>query len=157
MDLLIESIQNFAITQNEQRFDACLDEIITRVSGLYTADAEYEWNNLKENYSKIKYLNELLNFYNIKQTKKFIQLIGIFMESIDLTTKIYLCEINWTDHPIIEGYLIESLNAHNPLQKLGAVSRAYELLVPIIEAMRNEKIVPEIKDQNFVKTFDLKN
>jgi hypothetical protein len=157
MDLLIESIQNFAISQNEQHFDACLDEIISRVNNLYTADADFEWYNLRENFSKVKYLNELLNFYNINQTKKLVYLIGIFMESIDRTTKIYLYEINWESYPNIESYLLESLNANNPLQKLGAITKAYDLLVPIIESMRNEKVIFEINDQEFLKTFDLKN
>ena len=157
MDLLIESIQNFAISQNEQHFDACLDEIISRVNNLYTADADFEWYNLRENFSKVKYLNELLNFYNINQTKKLVYLIGIFMESIDRTTKIYLYEINWESYPNIESYLLESLNANNPLQKLGAITKAYDLLVPIIEDLRNEKVIFEINDQEFLKTFDLKN
>jgi hypothetical protein len=157
MDFLIESIQNFAISQNEQHFDACLDEIISRVNNLYTADADFEWYNLRENFSKVKYLNELLNFYNINQTKKLVYLIGIFMESIDRTTKIYLYEINWESYPNIESYLLESLNANNPLQKLGAITKAYDLLVPIIEDLRNEKVIFEINDQEFLKTFDLKN
>lgn len=156
MELLIKSIENFAISQNEQTFDSCLDEIIFRVNGLYTVDAEFEWTSLQENYSKIKYLSELLNFYNITQTKKLVQLIGIFMESIDRISQMYLREINWDDNPIIQGYLIESLNAHNPLHKLGSVFKAYEILVPIIEGYRNEKVVPKVTDHNFIKTFDLK-
>ena len=156
MELLIKSIEHFAISQNEQTFDNCLDEIIFRVNNLYTVDAEFEWQSLRENYSKIKYLNELLNFYNIKQTKKFVTLIGIFLESIDRTTQMYLREINWDDNPTIQDYLLNSLNAQNPLHKLGLVLKAYQLLVPIIEGYRNEKIDFEIKDQNFIKTFDLK-
>ena len=156
MELLIKSIEHFAISQNEQTFDNCLDEIIFRVNNLYTVDAEFEWQSLRENYSKIKYLNELLNFYNIKQTKKFVSLIGIFLGSIDRTTQMYLREINWDDNPTIQDYLLNSLNAQNPLHKLGLVLKAYQLLVPIIEGYRNEKIDFEIKDQNFIKTFDLK-
>ena len=156
MELLIKSIEHFAISQNEQTFDNCLDEIIFRVNNLYTVDAEFEWQSLRENYSKIKYLNELLNFYNIKQTKKFVTLIGIFLESIDRTPQMYLREINWDDNPTIQDYLLNSLNAQNPLHKLGLVLKAYQLLVPIIEGYRNEKIDFEIKDQNFIKTFDLK-
>jgi hypothetical protein len=156
MELLIKSIEHFAISQNEQTFDNCLDEIIFRVNNLYTVDAEFEWKSLRENYSKIKYLNELLNFYNIKQTKKFVTLIGIFLESIDKTTQMYLREINWDDNPTIQDYLLNSLNAQNPLHKLGLVLKAYQLLVPIIEGYRNETFIPQIKDQNFIKTFDLK-
>ena len=156
MDYLIQSIQNFAITQNEQRFDDCLDQIISKIGSLYTQDADFEWETLKQNFSKIKYLNELLNFYNINYTKRFIYLIGVFMESVDSTTKVYLREINWVDYPDIEGYLLESLNSQNPLQKLGAVTKAYDLLIPIIEKMRNEYIVPKVNDPIFLKTFDLK-
>jgi hypothetical protein len=155
MDELIISIQNFAITQNEQRFDDCLDTIIARVGSLYTQDADFEWENLKQNFSKIKYLNELLNFYNIKYTKRLVYLIGVFMESVDHSTKVYLREINWETYPVIENYFYESLNSNNPLQKLGAVSKAYELMVPIIESIRNEKALTQI-DPIFLKTFDLK-
>jgi hypothetical protein len=157
MDLLIESIHRFAITQNENYFDSCLNEIITRISNIYTADADFEWYNLRENFSKVKYLNELLNFYNITQNSKLNYLIGIFMESIDRTTQVYLREINWNSQPVIEKFLMDSLNAVDPLQKLDAITRAYNLLVPIVEDLRNEKAEFKINDQEFLKTFDLKN
>ena len=156
MDLLIESIHRFAITQNENYFDTCLDEIITRVNGLNTSDADFEWHNLRENFSTVKYLNELLNFYNISKNNKLIYLIGIFMDTIDRTTTHYLREINWDTQPVIETFLINSLNANDPLQKLGEITKAYQLLVPIIEDLRNEKADFEINDQEFLKTFDLK-
>jgi hypothetical protein len=157
MDLLIKSIEHFAISQNEKTFDSCLDEIIFRVNNLYTADSEFEWETLRENYSKIKYLNEVLNFYYVPQTKKLIQLIGVFMDSVDKVTQMYLQEIDWDENPTIQGYLLDSLNANNPLHKLGCVIKAYQLLVPLIEGYRNETFIPKINDQNFIKIFDLKN
>jgi hypothetical protein len=156
MDLLIESIHRFAITQNENYFDNCLDEIITRVNGLSTSDADFEWYNLRENFSKVKYLNELLNFYNISENRKLIYLLDLFMETIDHTTRHYLREINWDSQPVIETFLINSLNAGDPLQKLQEITKAYQLLVPIIENLRNETAQIEITDQEFLKNFDLK-
>ena len=98
-------------------------------------------------FCKVIYLNE-----NVIESQKFNYLIGLFMESIDRKTQLYLREINWENHPLIEDYLEESLNACSPLQKLNAVGCAYKLLVPIIENLRNEKVNVKV-DSSFLKQF----
>ena len=65
IDALTESIRKFGVTRDEQRFDDELDFIISKMKNLDSSDSECEWEKLQNIYSKLKYLDEMINFYNL--------------------------------------------------------------------------------------------
>jgi hypothetical protein len=158
MESLITVIQNFGITQDEKYLDNSLDVLIKNFSTLSNNDADDEWGTLKSNYSKLKYLNELINFYHIPDLTKFKITLGKFMESIDILTQKYLRNITWDGEEneieeTILKYLEESLNSYDPILKMSKIIKAYSMLVPIIEIMRNEKWRYTIDDREFLNKF----
>jgi len=76
------------------------------------------------------------------------------MEQIDKVSQHYLREILWEESLIpIKKYLSDSLNYNNPITKLKYVVKAYELLVPVVEEIREQKCVQYIEDDEFIQTF----
>ena len=149
IDALSESIQRFGISKNKTDFDDQLDFIMTKMKKIEIELTDEHWVTLKSNYSKLKYLNEIINCYGkeYRDTKgKFIQSLTVFMESIDKTTQYYLREINWStpelefkdESAIIQNYFYESLNQNDPILKLSNIVKAYNILIPIVENIRNE-------------------
>jgi hypothetical protein len=61
MDLLIQQLQMFGITKNEKRFNESIDELLNRFS-FHEFDSDEEWDNLKRNYSNLKYIKHLIQF-----------------------------------------------------------------------------------------------
>ena len=154
MESLIGIIQKFGITQDEMYLDNSLDHLIENFDKLSNNDADDEWERLKSNYSKLKYLNELINFYHIPDLTKFKITLGKFMESIDTVTQYYLRNITtWDEEEMILKYLEESLNSYDPILKMGKIIKAYSLLVPEIEIIRNEKWRYNINDRDFLDKF----
>jgi len=148
MDNLLKSLNNFKLGVSG------IDEIVNELDNLSTTDTNYEWEMLVANYSKLKYLEEMESeLSNLDSFRRF-------MEQIDKVTQKYLREINWDadfefiDESIdIKYNLCCSLNHNNPFKKLKHIIKAYDLLVPIVEDIRREKIVKEIHDEDFIKTF----
>jgi hypothetical protein len=157
---LTETVRLFAISQNEQCFEDQLDVLVLKMKKMNSGDYEERWDTLRENYSKLKYLYEIINFYHI-ESSKFMESLGVFMESIDRTTQFYLKEINWfetepellQDSVDIHNCLSESLNTNDPVAKLNTLLQAYKILVGVIEDIRNEKCEPVELDPSFLETF----
>jgi hypothetical protein len=149
MDDLITVIQNFGITQNDEYLDRSLDKI------KYT-DADCEWETLKSNYSKLKYLSQLFNFYYIPYYNKFTRTLNKFLESIEPVNHYYLNSLR--DIEIHEYYEIDDLlgdafHIDDPLLKLNNVLSAYSILIPIVEDFMNEKYSYRIDDPSFLDAF----
>lgn len=164
IDALTSSIELFGLTQNEKHFDKDLDTLVNImkvVSIDKEAESQKNYTELKANYTKLKYLHELINFYNMPITGKFIDTLEVFMVTIDKKTQLYLETIKWYDPDIefhnkcvkIKRSLELSLSVSNPLTKLQLVVDAYKILVPIIEQDRNE-IIEDFVDISFRELFE---
>lgn len=166
MNELIKSIKKFTITNNEQEFDDSLDLIINKMSQLQTSEFENEqWDLVKTNYSKLRYLNHILELskLNLEEHKKFLFSLDRFMEYTDKISQTYLKNINWenetefiAESKIIHLHFSNSLNQTNVILKMKDVLSAYGVLVPIIESIRNEKFVEIIEDEEFLQEFKRK-
>lgn len=162
IDNLSESIRTFAITSNQERFDNELDFIMNKMNTVEidTEDSDEQWDTLRLNYSRLKYLNETVNHFNLPTEGKFIESIKRFMDSIDKKTLFYLREINWySSEPSIFKESMEikenleaSLNENDPFKRLTSVVNAYKILVDIVEDMRNEKCECAL-DLDFLNEF----
>jgi len=144
----ISGIESLIVNMKSMKFnDPSIDEIITGLHSVKINPTD-PWEILQENYSKLKYFNE--NCF----TPKFYE----FMDSVDNHTIKYLNEIDFNDSS--SGYKIEcyvlkrlfeqSLNEIDILIKFQIVLKAYEILIVIVEEIRNEKF-REIKLNHFGK------
>jgi len=129
-----------------------ISALIYELDNLSTNDFNHEWDCLVENYSKLKYLESIE--YEIMRNDTLIKSLTRFMEQIDKVSQHYLREILWEESLIpIKKYLSDSLNYNNPITKLKYVIKAYELIVPIVEEIREQKCVQYIEDDEFIQTF----
>ena len=163
IDSLVNSIERFGISQNENRFNSELDDLMGKMGTVNIHEIEHEeieWEHLKNNYSKLKYLYEIVNYYNVPTEGKFIQSLSLFMESIDAKSQFYLREIDWinsdpsikTEAICIKDLFGKSLNENDPIDKMNSVLQAYKILIPIIETYRNESSTTKL-DPAFLETF----
>jgi len=128
--------------------------LIYELDNLSTNDFNYEWDCLVENYSKLKYLDSI--DYELIGSTKLMDSLRRFMEQIDKVSQHYLREILWEEYLLeIKKYLSDSLNHNNPMTKLKCVVKAYELLVPVVEEIREQKCVQYIEDNEFIQTFSM--
>ena len=160
IDALTDSIQRFGVKRDEQSLDSelnCLSNIFDKVD-IETTD---KWEVLQDNYSKLIYLKQLVNFYNMPTEGVFITSLKKFCENMDVQTEAYLQDIDW-DSPesdfTIEGVIIKkclekSLKQTNVYDKLDNVLKAYDILVTIIEDFRCEKYEYHL-DSEFIEEFE---
>ena len=160
IDALTDSIERFGVRRNEDFLEHelnCLINVFDKV-GIETTD---KWEVLQDNYSKLIYLKQLVNFYNMPAEGIFITSLKKFCESMDRQTENYLQDIDW-DSPdsdfTIEGGIIKkclekSLERENVYDKLDDVLKAYDILVTIVEDFRSEKYEYHIEPE-FVEEFD---
>lgn len=151
IDDLSDIIKNFGITKNKNKFEDDLENIMLKLDNVQIEkDSDEEWESLQSNYSKIKYLYETINFYNIPLESKFINSLKKFMEIIDQQTLYYLNQINFdnpdpdlladTECAIIKESMERSINENDPIKKLNYIMKAYHVLVDIVEEIRGETI-----------------
>ena len=163
MDQLIKSVKKFSIDQNEGSFENSLDSVIDQMQRLETDLNVIEWNNLKSNFSKLRYLDYLIkNNGSITLSSKFNESLEIFLKNMDLTTQHYLNHIDFelpeytSDLLIktkkIKKYFDKSLNSNENIVKMKYILNAYLLLVPIVEGYTNETFKDEL-DRSFVRSF----
>ena len=161
MDSLIKTLESFNIHKNEQQFNIELDSVIDSFENLNKCD---EWITLKLNYSKIRYLNELIDNFYIPNSEKFLKSLDLFMINLDKITNYYLHEISWKsqdpdiqeDAIQIEEFLILSLNSTDCITKIKLVLKAYNILVPIVLEINDERFADIIDDETFLKEFSVK-
>jgi len=162
MDSLIYSLENFNIHKDPVKFETDLEYVISSFEKINNLDDE--WPTLKANYSKLRYLNELIDNFYIPNSEKFLKSVELFMVKLDRITNYYLHEINWKNQEEfineeslkIEEYLLISLNSNDCIEKLKNLLKGYEILVPIILEFNNEKFLDIIDDQCFLKEFSVK-
>ena len=161
MDSLIKSIKKFSITNDVNEFESSLDSVITKMESLKTEE-NLEWELLKLNYSKLRYLNHTLekSNLNLESNKKFLFSLRYFMEYIDKTTQYYLQKVDWESQDEcpeqaknIYNHFVTSLNENDSIKKMKEILTAYSLLVPIIEEMNKDKYIEIIDDEDFLHEF----
>ena len=158
MEYLINMLETFAITKNETVFNYSINNL-TDFYKLNITDSNEEWKYLKNNYSNLRYIHELMNHYNYNLNKNFYDLLSLFMESIDKSTQEYIKNIHFRDDKSeeleIKNFLNKSLNTNDINNKILYILKAYKLLIPIIEDFRQEKYDYSV-DKNFKETFSAK-
>ena len=129
-----------------------ISELIFQLDNLSTNDLNHEWDCLVDNYSKLKYLETI--HYEILINDTLIKSLTRFMEQMDKVSQHYLKEILWEKWLIpIKKNLSNSLNNNDPIVKLNYLVKAYDLLVPVVEDIREQKCVQQIEDDEFIQTF----
>jgi len=158
MDDFINSFQVFCINANKEEFEDSLDEICKKMDSMN--DIDDEWKTLRTNYSKLKYLSELVEKYYIPESEKFLETLNKFLYKIDFITSYYLSEINWESetHPnacLIKKYFEDSLQTNDCIHKLKVLLKGYVLLISIVETIRNEKCIEPV-NKEFIQEFNFK-
>ena len=161
MDSLISAIHNFSITKNKSTFDDELNEIVFKFEKFDYHDSDYEWDIIKTNYSKIRYINELIECYEIPESNIFINKLTEFLENIDKMTQYYLKSISFmheedyiqTDCDRIKKLFEKSLNVNDIFKKFKIILEAYSIFVDVIKDFRNETFSDHINDLDFLENF----
>ncbi len=182
MDSLINSLSKFNLTKDvkslEQELEFIMDTLQNKklIEESEEEEENEEWENIKENYSKLRCLDTLLkeqvntlditNLHTneesifVKATFPFI--LANLMEKIDQSNIHYLESIDWEGAKMcvenseeIERLLRISINMNNPYHKMLECLEAYNLLIPVIEKFRGEESTYDtIRDQEFVQQID---
>lgn len=159
IDELTTVIQRFVIIQNETRFESELSFICSKMESV-EFEKDEKWEILQNNYSKLKYLYEVVNFYYLPNDGKFIKTLNLFMEKVDIQTKYYIKTINWKsdsdykeDADLIKEFMEKSVNEQNPIEKLIHMYKAYKILVSVVEDIRGEKCETTVEPE-FEFTFE---
>jgi len=160
MEHLINMMETFALTKDKTKFNYSIDRLTDFYKlNIKEFDSSEEWEYLKQNYSNLRYIHELMNHYNYDLNKNFYDLLSLFMESIDKSTQEYIKHIHFSDDISeelqIEKFLNKSLNTNDINDKIVYVLEAYKLLIPIVEDFRQEKYDYSV-DKKFKETFSAK-
>ena len=162
IDALTDSIQKFGIIRDEKSLETELDFIMEKMENV-EIQVDEKWVVLQTNYSKLLYLSELVGFYNMPATGKFVQSLEKFMDNIDKQTIYYLQVIDWEspdsefkiESDIIKKCLEKSVQQHSVFDKLQDVLKAYQILVCVVEDFRGEKC-ERILERDFLQEFEPK-
>jgi hypothetical protein len=160
MNKLIESIEKFNVSKNEDNFNKDLDDVIELFDKQEIFDTEYEWEILCSNYSRLRYIQNIIKYYHIPETEKFLLSIEKFMKKIDKISERYLEKINWDDSDYKESFKIKELLEKSLLEKdsilkIKTTLWAYDLLLYIAEDCRGEHYKESI-DKEFLEEFSYK-
>ena len=127
-------------------------------------DGEIEWEYLKNNYLKLRYINTVIkDNMMLEYDKKYTDALNHFLKQIDRRTRLYMEKIHW-DEPdsyyydravLIQDKFHKALKMEAfPVKKMKAFLKAYSLLVDVVEECRDESIDDyEIDDDDFLNTF----
>ena len=156
MDDLIYLLKNCKV--DSIKFDVGIDALISNLQ--LNDSSDQEWETLSENYSKLKHIHRLINYFKINNTEKFKKYLNVFLEEIDKTNQYYLRELDWESELSFLNKMMEiknmlevSLNMNDPYEKLEFIIKAYFMLLPIIEYYREDKFVENIRDIQFLNNF----
>jgi hypothetical protein len=159
MEDLIHLLENCKV--DSVKFDDGIELLISNLQLKdYSDESDKEWETISENYSKLKHIHRLINYFKVNNVEKFKKYLNVFLEEIDKTNQYYLRELNWECESFFLDKLLDiknileiSLNINDPFEKLDIIIKAYFMLLPIIEYYRKEKFVENINDTQFLNDF----
>jgi hypothetical protein len=163
LDSLINSISRFGITNETDKFNDELDILVSKMQTVdILEDPDEQWEILKTNYRKIKYIYELINFHNLHCELKFLESLDKFLVVIDKQTQLYLQKIDWyqsdkefsIDSIMVRDSLESSLNQNDTIKKIKHVIDAYRILIHIVEDLRDERFQEGPPDDTFLDEFE---
>ena len=161
MDFLIKSLDNFKISNDLNKFDKDLDDVIHLFNKQVIIDADFRWEELTSNYSKLIYLNDIIKNYYVPESEKFLLTLEKCIEQIEKTNVNYLDEINWevsqdefSSSTYIREELLTSIKSKDPITKMKHILNAYAKLIHIVEEIRKEKF--KFDENEVVKQFPYK-
>ena len=162
MDSLIDSLESFRFSNNKTQFEIDLDNVINQFKQQTIPDTNLEWETICSNYSKIKYLDEMIKYFYIPDSEKFLFALNRFTERIDAINLRYLTEIDWEKRSNeqtkeIRRLLDLSYYENDTIGKIGYCLKAYKRFIPIIEDLRNEKYIDNLDEEvEFISEFNFK-
>lgn len=143
LEQLCDTLNQFAITNDKERFDDSLNSIMQRMGTVQIEDTNENWLVLQKNYSKLKHLFQCIKSCSFGLSDKFSQILAKFIESMDKQSQLYIEEIDFfhvdRDEHVIKQLLLDSLNENEPILKMAKILEAYHILVPLVEKIRGEK------------------
>ena len=163
LDSLILSISSFGISNKTDKFNDELDILVSKMQTVdMLEDPDEQWEILKTNYRKIKFIYELINFHNLHCELKFLQSLDKFLVVIDKQTQLYLQKIDWyqsdkeftIDSIMIRDSLESSLNQNDTIKKIKHIIDAYRILIHIVEDLRKERFEEGPPDEAFLDEFE---
>jgi hypothetical protein len=162
MDQLINCLEKISL-QPHFDFDNELNDVICQMksSEISNTNCDIEWEMLSQNYSKLRYLCEIINVFP-KKTSTFYKSLDVFFETIDLANQRYLRDIDWyhNEYSInlkcdsVKYFLEQSLNTTDKTMKMKYILNAYSLFIEIGEHFRKDHFVDYIDDQDFLDDFN---
>ena len=152
MELLINGLQRFAITKDENNFEKTIDDLTINFSNVFDFNPDREWENLKKNYSNIKYISEMLNCYDYELNQNFYKLISKILNCIDLEIQYYIKNIDLPDN--VKENFDNALNVSDIIKKIEYIVKGYTIIINIVEEIREEK-VNNVIDKDLEKSFKL--
>jgi hypothetical protein len=171
MDQLISCLEKCALNESsawrkpdtEFNLDHELELVIGQMTDarITQGDCDVEWEILSQNYSKLRYLCDIIEIFP-KKTSTFYKSLDVFFLTIDATNQHYLRDIDWYYHEQsinckcenTKYYLEQSLNTSDRCMKLKFILNAYSILVELGEYFRNEKYQDLVDDQEFLDEFN---
>ncbi len=161
MDQLINCLEKCSLVQYTNNKDTEFDCLIDSMASTSISESNIEWAILSKNYSKLRYLVELIIMFPDK-SKKFYESVSAFFEHIDKVNQRYLREIDWySEDDFIniktmeaKFFLEQTLCTFDPDIKIQYMLSAYDHLVAIAEFYRNERFVDIIDDEIFLGEFN---
>jgi len=174
MDDIINKFEN--LLNEEDQIDSLIDSI--RKVDLH--DPCMEEKRLIDNYSKLKYLKQIVNSFKNQpddKYKMFMKPFNMFMDKIDSVNRYYLDKVildpGYYNNQYLENFnnsdicslrdivtivghsLNDSLNEKNTITKLDLVLNAYSNIIKVIESVNKESI-SEVLDPSFESQFNYK-
>jgi len=157
MDSLLRALNSFSLNIKN---DSDFDDLISKMEDIHTDDANEEWDIVTHNYSKLRYLDQLIKLYDFPETCKFVKILHLVLSDIDKKNQYYLRELVWEsdtyheEYAQIQDFIEKSLNENNPFEKIKHILQAYSLFIPIIEDYRSERFVDCVQDQDFIEKVE---
>ena len=106
------------------------------------SEKDYQWFKFKDIYSKLRYLNELIDNFYIKDTDLFL---------INLDNFLKLNEYIISSQ--IDTFKINYFKTTDCIDNIKTLLKIYDLILPIMEERMDKYFVDKIEDKIFLEKF----
>jgi hypothetical protein len=147
-----------------------IDDLIMQISKIDIKDPLLEWDQLQQNYARLKHFKQIYSNVDIKHYESIFKKPFLkFMEKIDELNQYYIKNINldsesYTDNSghniydlssikdiinIIGNSLDKSMNSNDPIKKLDYVLIAYSNIILLIDDFKGKNDLLNSTDIQF--------